>query len=98
MNLLYDLSDFYKVLGDSTRVRILMSLLENDKYVTELASDLNMTQSAISHQLQTLRVNDLVKAEKIGQNVKYSVSDEHVKVILEYGIVHLKEKRNYEED
>lgn len=98
MELLYDLSDFYKVLGDSTRIRILVSLLESDKYVNDLVNELNMTPSAISHQLQILRNNDFVKNEKIGQNVKYSVKDEHIKIIIEYGLIHLKEKNIYEED
>lgn len=97
MDLLFDLSDFYKILGDSTRIRILSTLLDGEKYVSEIASELNMTLSAISHQLQVLRSCDFVKGEKIGQNVKYSVVDEHINIIIKYGIEHLKEKKKYEE-
>lgn len=89
---LKDLSEFYKVFGDVTRLRILEVLLKKERVVNEIVEELNISQSAISHQLRILRNLDLVKTKKIGQNVLYCISDDHVKVILEYGIEHIKER------
>ena len=86
---LYALSDFFKVMGDSTRIRLLWALEEAELCVNDLA--LNMTKSAVSHQLKILRTAKLVKAEKQGKNVYYSLIDEHVKVILEMALDHVKE-------
>lgn len=85
------LSEFFKIFGDNTRLKILISLLESDKYVKELCEVVNMSSSCISHQLSTLRSLNLVKTEKIGQTVKYKISDDHIKIILEYGLEHIKE-------
>ena len=82
--LLYDLSDFFKVMGDSTRIQLLWALEENEMCVGDLASLLNMTKSAVSHQLKILRSAKLVKAEKRGKNVFYSLSDEHVELFLRW--------------
>ena len=95
---LKDLSEFYKVFGDTTRLKILEVLLEKEMSVTDISDKLNISQSAISHQLRMLRNLNLVKTKKIGQSVLYSISDNHVKVILEYGIEHIKEKEVYHED
>ena len=95
---LKSLADFYKVFADTTRLRILEVLLKQEKVVNDIAEQLNISQSAISHQLRLLRNLNLVKTKKIGQNVLYSISDDHVKVILEYGIEHIKEKEVYNED
>ncbi len=95
---LKELSEFYKVFGDITRLKILKVLLKKEHTVTEIAKELNVSQSAISHQLRLLRNLNLVKTKKIGQNVLYSISDEHVKVILEYGSIHIKEKEVSYED
>ena len=81
--LLYDLSDFFKLMGDSTRILLLWALEENEMCVGDLANLLNMTKSAVSHQLKILRSAKLVKAEKRGKNVFYALSDHHVKTILE---------------
>ncbi len=89
---LKDLSEFYKVFGDVTRLKILEVLLKKERVVNEIVEELNISQSAISHQLRILRNLDLVKTKKIGQNVLYCISDDHVKVILEYGIEHIKER------
>ena len=89
---LKELAEFYKVFGDITRLRILEVLLKKERMVNEIAEELNISQSAISHQLRLLRNLNLVKTKKIGQNVSYSISDDHVKVILEYGIDHIKER------
>ncbi len=89
--LLYGLSEFYKIFGDETRLRILDLLLNKPLCVNEISEYLDVSQSAISHQLKNLRASNLVKTEKNGKNVYYSISDEHIKVILKYGLEHIKE-------
>ena len=86
---LFDLSEFFKVLGDSTRVRIVSALDASPLCVCDLAALLNMTKSAISHQLRVLRQSKLVKARKCGKEVFYSLADEHVKKIFEMAIEHV---------
>jgi len=88
---LYDLADFFKVLGDSTRVKIMWALDSEELCVCDLAVLLNMTKSAISHQLRTLRQANLVKFRKKGKIVFYSFADDHVKHILEKGLEHIRE-------
>jgi len=90
---LYDLSDFFKVLGDSTRVRIICALDESEMCVCDLAVLLSMTKSAISHQLSSLKQANLVKYRKEGKVVFYSLSDDHVKEIFEKGLEHIKENK-----
>lgn len=89
---LYDLSDFFKVFGDSTRIKIMWALDESEMCVCDLAVLLNMTKSAISHQLKSLRAANLVKYRKEGKVVFYSLQDDHVKEILEKGLEHIREK------
>lgn len=89
---LYDLADFFKIFGDSTRIKILWALDKNEMCVCDLAVLLNMTKSAISHQLKTLRQEKLVKYRRDGKNAFYSLQDEHVKNILEVGLEHIKER------
>lgn len=91
-NELSDLSDFFKILGDSTRTRIVCALDESEMCVCDLASLLNMTKSAISHQLRSLRQANLVKNRREGKNVFYSLADEHVKEIFEKGLEHIREE------
>lgn len=91
-NELYDLSDFFKVLGDSTRAKIIWALDESEMCVCDLAVLLNMTKSAISHQLRSLRESNLVKNRREGKNVFYSLADDHVKQIFEKGLEHIREK------
>ena len=88
---LYDLADLFKVFGDSTRIKILYVLFENEVCVYDIASILNMTQSAISHQLRILKQNRLVKFRKEGKTVLYTLADEHVFTILSQGIEHVEE-------
>jgi Predicted transcriptional regulators len=90
-DLLYDLSDFFKVLGDSTRIKILWALDESELCVCDLAALLNMTKSAISHQLSSLKQANLVKYRKEGKVVFYSLADDHVKQIFEKGMEHIME-------
>lgn len=89
---LYDLSDFFKVLGDSTRVKIIWALDEKEMCVCDIAVLLNMTKSAISHQLRSLKQAELVKFRREGRVVYYSLKDDHVKDIFEKGMEHIKEK------
>jgi ArsR family transcriptional regulator len=88
---LYDLADFFKVLGDSTRARIICALDESEMCVCDLAVLLNMTKSAISHQLRSLKQTNLVKYRKEGKVVYYSLADYHVKEIFEKGLEHIRE-------
>lgn len=90
-----DLAEFFKVFGDGTRIRILQTLLGGEKNVGELAEVLDMTQSAVSHQLRVLRQNDLVKYHKDGKTVYYSLDDDHVHTLLEQGMTHIRHKRGY---
>ena len=89
--LLNGLSEFYKVFGDLTRLRILDILLaRNNMCVNDIAETLDVSQSAVSHQLKNLRSSNLVKADKRGQTVVYSIADEHIEIILKYGVEHIK--------
>lgn len=89
---LFDLSEFFKVFSDSTRVKILSALLISEMCVCDLSALLQVTQSAISHQLRLLKAFRLVKSKKVGKVVYYSLNDDHVKSILELGLLHLDEK------
>lgn len=91
-NELYNLADFFKVLGDSTRARMIWALDENEMCVCDLAVLLNMTKSAISHQLKSLRAAKLVKFRREGKVVFYSLADDHVKQIFEKGLEHIRER------
>jgi DNA-binding transcriptional ArsR family regulator len=88
---IYELSDFYKVLGDSTRLKILFALLSSEICVQCLAELLNMNQSAISHQLRVLKQSRLVKFRKEGKFKFYSLDDEHVSQMMVLGMSHLTE-------
>ncbi|WP_177916958.1 helix-turn-helix transcriptional regulator [uncultured Eubacterium sp.] len=88
---LYDLSELFKIFGDSTRIRILFVLFEAEVCVCDLANALNMTQSAISHQLRILKANKLVKSRRDGKSVFYSLSDDHVRNIIAMGLEHIEE-------
>lgn len=90
--LLYDLAELFKVFGDSTRIRILWALDEAELCVCDIAVLLNMTQSAISHQLRVLKQADLVKSRKQGKIVFYSLKDDHVRQILDQGMDHVTEE------
>ena len=85
------LSMLFKLFGDSTRVRILHALEQHELCVCDLAALLGMTKSAISHQLKSLRLSRLVKYRRDGQNVYYSLADDHVKKIIDMGYEHITE-------
>ena len=88
---LFDLSEFYKVFGDSTRIKILYVLFEAELCVCDIAQLLSMTVSAISHQLRVLKNARLVKQRRDGKTVFYSLADEHVRTIISMGIEHIEE-------
>lgn len=88
---LNDLADLFKVFGDYTRIRILFILFEAEVCVCDLAQALNMTQSAISHQLKILKQNRLVKSRREGKSIFYSLADEHVRTIIGKGREHIEE-------
>lgn len=88
---LYDLAELFKVFGDSTRIRILFVLFEAEVCVCDLAKALNMTQSAISHQLRILKQSKLVKSRREGKSIFYSLADDHVRTIINQGREHIEE-------
>ena len=88
---LFDLAELFKVFGDSTRIKILFVLLKNSMAVNTIAEALNMTQSAVSHQLRILKTNGLVKYERNGKSLIYSLADDHVTSILNQGLDHIGE-------
>jgi len=89
---LFDLAELFKLFGDTTRIRILWALSEAEMCVCDIAYLLNMTPSAISHQLRLLKQARLVKNRKEGKVVYYSLDDEHIKLIFEQGMFHVNEK------
>ncbi len=90
---LFDLSEFFKVFGDSTRIKIICALFDGEMCVGTIANLLGMSQSSISHQLRVLKNSRLVKARKEGKQVFYSLDDAHVKDIYYMGLEHIKEER-----
>ena len=88
---LQDLAEFFKVFGDSTRLKILYVLLCSEMCVYDIASVLGMTQSAISHQLRMLKQLDLVKHRREGKTIFYSLADSHIVTIISQGLDHIEE-------
>jgi len=88
---LSDLAELFKVFADSTRIKILYDLMQGEKNVTEICADLEMNQSAISHQLKLLRTSMLVSSRREGKQMIYFLSDDHVKTILAMGKEHIEE-------
>ena len=89
--LLQDLGDLFKIFGDTTRIKIMYALYEGEMCVCAISELLNMTQSAISHQLKTLKDANLVSARRDGKEIYYSLSDEHVKSIIAESFEHITE-------
>lgn len=88
---LYDLSELFKVFGDYTRIKILYDLFSGEKNVKEICRDLEMNQSAVSHQLKILRTAQLVQGRREGKIIVYALADDHVKTIIAMGIEHTEE-------
>ena len=91
-NTLNKLTEFFKILGDTTRTKILYALDKNEMCVCDIANVLNMSKSSISHQLGTLRRSGIVKCRKIGKEVFYTLDDDHVKEVFEIGMKHIEHK------
>ena len=91
-NLLNKLAEFFKILGDTTRTKILFALDQNEMCVCDIANGLNMSKSSISHQLGTLRRSGIVKCRKQGKEVYYMLDDDHVKQLFEVGMEHIEHK------
>ncbi|MDD6990457.1 MAG: metalloregulator ArsR/SmtB family transcription factor [Oscillospiraceae bacterium] len=89
--ILYDLAELFKVFGDTTRIRILYALFESELCVNDMAQLLGLSQTAVSHQLRVLKNNKLVRFRKEGKIVFYSLSDNHVRSIIEMGMEHVEE-------
>ncbi len=87
--LIYEAADFFKVFGDSSRLKLLNILLQEEMCVNDIADKLKMSQSAVSHQLRVLRQSRLVKYRRDGKTVYYSLDDEHVEDIIKEGIAHI---------
>ena len=88
---IYDLADFFKIFGDSTRMNILFAIDGAPMCVCDIAELLGMTKSAVSHQLKILRQSDLIVYRKVGKNVFYTLADDHVRDIIEKALDHIKE-------
>jgi ArsR family transcriptional regulator len=89
--IIYNISELYKVFSDSTRVQILCVLLRSDLTVGDISKVLGMSASAISHQLRQLKQNRLVKFSREGKNLVYSIADEHIRVIIDNALEHISE-------
>lgn len=87
------LAEFFKIVGDTTRVKILFALDQNEMCVCDIANVLEMSKSSISHQLGTLRRSGIVKCRKSGKEVFYMLDDEHVKQVFEIGVEHIEHKK-----
>lgn len=88
---LYDLAEVFKVFGNSTRIRILYRLFSGEYGVNELAESLNLTRSAVSHQLKLLKQARLVRARREGKSMIYALADEHVRTMMGQGLEHISE-------
>lgn len=91
---LYDLAELFKVFGDTTRIKILYALFASEMCVCDIAALINMTQSAVSHQLRVLKQARLVKYRKEGKVVYYSLDDDHIKQIFDQGYMHITENES----
>lgn len=91
-DLFYKIADFFKILGDTTRMKILYALDKSELCVCDIANVLGMSKSSISHQLSTLRRSGIVRCRKVGKEVYYMLDDEHVKEVTEIGSIHIKHR------
>lgn len=93
-NTIYELSDFFKNFGESTRLKIVLALMAGKLCVADLANAAGSSQSAVSHQLRVLRQAKIVKSERSGKSVFYSIDDEHVAMLVSLGLEHIREKKH----
>ena len=94
-DVLIDLAELFKNFADSTRIKILYDLLDGEKNVTEICEDIDMTQSAVSHQLKILKTSKLVNSKREGKSVIYFLADDHVSSIIAMGKEHVEEDEQY---
>lgn len=92
-NFFNKLAEFFKILGDTTRTKILFALDQNEMCVCDIANVLSMSKSSISHQLGTLRRSGIVKCRRVGKEVYYMLDDDHVKQLFEVGMEHIEHKK-----
>ena len=92
-DLLLEVKNFFKIIGDETRVKILFALDKSELCVCDIANILNMSKSSISHQLSFLKENVIIKSKKVGKEVIYSLCDNHIKDVFEVALNHVSEKR-----
>lgn len=88
---IFDLAEFFKAFSDSTRVKILLALFEEELNVSQLVEKIGVSQTAVSHQLRSLKQSHLVRCRREGKNMFYSLADEHVKIIMNSAIEHIEE-------
>lgn len=93
-NIINNLAEFFKIMGDSTRCKLLFALMQNEMCVCDLANVLSMTKSSVSHQLSKMKDVGLVKCRKSGKTVYYSLDDGHIKEIFEVGLKHINHKQS----
>ena len=86
-------ADLFKILGDSTRIKILSVLMDNELNVSQICESINLNTSAVSHQLRILRQSCLVKSRRVGKEIYYSLDDEHVSIIINIALEHINEKK-----
>ena len=86
-----EIADLFKMFGDATRVKILFSLFDRELSVTEIVEKIGASQTAVSHQLRSLKQSHLVKCRREGKNIIYSLADEHVKIIINCAVGHIEE-------
>ena len=91
IEVLFELADLFKVFGDSTRLRVMVTIADTEMAVSDIADSLHMEQSTISHQLRVLRQNKLVRVRRDGKQMYYTLDDDHVKRIIEMGMDHILE-------
>lgn len=91
-DLFYKIADFFKILGDTTRMKILYALDKSEMCVCDIANVLGMSKSSISHQLSTLRRSGIVRCRKVGKEVYYMLDDDHVKEVTEIGSIHIRHR------
>ena len=88
---LIELSELFRVFGDSTRIKILFTLFRGEKNVTQICDAIDMNQSAVSHQLKILKTSKLIACRREGKSMIYSLADDHVKTIIAMGKEHIEE-------
>ena len=88
-----DVSNFFKIIGDTTRTKILFALDNNERCVCEIANTLGMSKSSISHQLSVLKENGIIKSRRSGKEVYYTLDDEHVSEVFEVALEHINHKK-----